>query len=237
VTLWSLARQYAIETGEEENPMVEEAKKCLNFEARIDSTVTEERSYGTSADVSWGSASGSWQALGTVPIDWMGFNLDNAPLLSLAAWEYSSSTSSHCATPGQFTTSRTVHDGQAEAGRVNALLTMDLNPREPAPEGQPAPDPPQDSLTLMFNSGPKERYRSWSEGCGGTSPSSYGENSLWRSHFTAFHDNSSVLKLPIERSRTPVEVIHTELFADSRSLGTGTATENTKIELWHTPKN
>jgi hypothetical protein len=233
VILMGLARQFVLEGGDEdENPMLEEAKKCLNFEARVDSTVTEERTY--TGDVSWGSSSGSWQALGTVPIDWMGFNF-SAPL-TLGAFTYSSAITSDCAENGT-TTQRTVHDGQAAAGTAGALLALDLNPREPAPAGQPAADPPQDSLTLMFNSGPRERYRHWSEGCGGTSPSTFGENTYWRQIFASFHDNSTVLKLPIQRSRTPAEVIHTELFADSQPVGNGTTSENTRIELWHTPKS
>jgi hypothetical protein len=232
-TLWSLARQYAIETGEEDNPMVDEAKKCLNFEVRIDSTVTEQRSHGTpGVSESWGSATGSWRALGTVPIDWTGFKFDGT--LSLDAFSYDSTTTSHC-TEGT-TSVRQVHDGQAQPGTIGALLVMDLNPREPAPDGQPAPDPPQDSMTLLFNTGPQERYLSWSEGCAGTTPQTSSTDAKWRSHFTSFHGTFAI-KLPIQRSHAPVEVIHTEQFARSRPLGGGTATEDTKIELWHKPQN
>jgi hypothetical protein len=67
---------------------------------------------------------------------------------------------------------------------------MDLNLREPAPAGQPAPEPPEDYLQLFFPNPPDETYQHWTEGCNSSPPTS-DTQSRWWSQIQRFHSGES----------------------------------------------
>lgn len=121
-------------------------------------------------------------------------------------------------------------------GTLTALLSLDLNPREPAPEGEPPPPPPDDYLQLLVQSEPEETYRHWNEGCDNPYVPTDDTQSMWRSRFQSLHSGELPLKVKVDRSNQVGDLLHAQTWAGDTDTGTGTETEFTTLDLWHTPE-
>ena len=211
--------------------------RCTNFEIRFDSKMTSTLAW--SGGGGEGGLSGShdalWRVASTIPLDFTAVAL-NKPL-TWSAFSYQSTKNDDCG-DGPDLVSREQGLSTTD-GSLTAILSMDLNPREPALDGQPAPDPPEDYLQLAVQTSPKETYQHWTEGCTSSAPSQNPPESRWRSQFQRFHIDSP-LKVDIARGAQLGALIDSQRWQEEKpidmgSLGGGADVEDTIVELWHKP--
>ena len=210
--------------------------RCTNFEVKLDSKITSTLDW--SGGGGEGGLSGShdalWRVGSTIPLDFTAV-VQNHPL-TWTAFSYQSTKNDDCG-DGPDLVSRT--EGVSTTnGTVSTVLSMDLNPREPAPEGQPAPDPPEDYLQLFFPTSPKETYQRWTEGCT-SSPPTQDTQSRWSSLFQQFHIGGP-FKMEIARGAQLGALVDAYRWQQQKpinmgSLGGGADVEDTIVELWHKP--
>ena len=205
--------------------------RCVSFEVDFDSRITD-----TDA---WTAPDGRTYDLDAV---WRVRSLDLAiditalgsKALSWAAFSYEGLNTYPC---GDQPPLRSYARGVGTTpGTLTALLSLDLNPREPARAGEPPPAPPDDYLQLFVQSQPKETYRHWNEGCDNPYEPADDTQSMWHSRFQAFHPNQFPFKVKIDRSVQTGDLLLAKTWAADKDTGTGTETEFTTLDLWHRPQ-
>jgi hypothetical protein len=210
--------------------------RCTNFEVRFDSKITSTLDW--SGGGGEGGLSGShdalWRVASTIPLDFTAVAV-NQPL-TWTAFSYQSTKNDDCGdNPDLVSREQGV---STTNGTMSTVLSMDLNPREPALEGQPAPDPPEDYLQLFVVTAPKETYQRWTEGCTSSAPTQ-DTQSRWSSQFQGFHMGGP-FKMEIARGGQLGALVDSQRWQqqkpiDMGSLGGGADEEDTIVELWHEP--
>ncbi len=187
VRLASLARIEALMGFAFSDEAFDKFMRCTNFEVKLDSKITSTLDW--SGGGGEGGLSGShdalWRVVSTIPLDFTAV-AQNVPV-TWRDFSYQSTKNDDCGDNPDLV-SRTQGVSTVD-GTVSAVLSMDLNPREPAPVGQPAPEPPEDYLQLFFPTSPKETYQRWTEGCTSSAPTQ-DTQSRWWSQFQQFHVGS-----------------------------------------------
>lgn len=235
VRLASLARIAAL-MGFDLGDVQDKLLRCTNFELRFDSRITSTDAWtGDEAGRSY-QLDATWRVRSTVPIDITA--VGSAPI-TWAAFSYESIDNYNCGESGIYTMRKRDTSPTTE-GALMAMLALDLNPRELAPAGQPAPTPPDDYLRLFFQTAPKETYLNWSEGCT-TVAEHTSQESHWKGHFDSFHIDNFPFKVALDRGAQTGDLIHAETWdrsrggRDSSGAGRSRDTEFTTLDLWHKP--
>ena len=215
-------------------------RKCTNFEVDFDSRITTTLGW-TGQDGRAGEHDGAWRVRALdVPIDFTALSPERS--LGWAEASYFQDYTYPCGDGEPPLHSYTqLKAGSTVAGTLRMLLSMDLNPREPPLEGQPAPDPPDDYLQILFQTSPKETYESWNEGCDNPSTRTPDTQSRWWSAFQGFHAGQTPFKVRIDRGGQIGDLIHSQRWLqdeaiDMGALGGGEEVEDTTVEVWHKPQ-
>ena len=194
--------------------------RCTNFEVDFDSRITSTLGW-TAQDGRAGEHDGAWRVRALdVPIDFTALSPERS--LSWAETSYFQDYTYPCGDDEPPLHSYAQYKaGSAVAGKLRMLLSMDLNPREPPLEGQPAPDPPDDYLQILFQSSPKETYESWNEGCDNPNTRTPDTQSRWWTAFQGFHvGQSSPFKVRINRGDQVGDLIYSRALAAATSRST-----------------
>jgi hypothetical protein len=236
VTLVSLERIGQL-LGLDVGNAFDKMQKCARFEVRLDSEITEQQSWtaqdGRTADldalfhVQSQNAFIPYTGVGQGTLGWTDFS-------------YSQLLTYPCSGGGTLSS----HDEgvSTSPGNLQALLQLDLNPREDPP-GAAAPPPPDSVLDLFLGQPtpkPTETYSRWNDGCTSSAPESYSE-SRWYDDFSHLHtaEGGTHLTIPVPPSGQVGDLMVAKDY--DQTTGTGgvgsvRTVEDTGIELRHAPQ-
>jgi len=229
VRLASLARIAAV-NGFDLGDVQDKLERCLRFEVDFESRMTATDGW-TAPDGRTYDLDAVWHVrsldliidittLGAKPISWAEFNYEG-----LNTYPCGDDPPLHSYSRGVAT----------KPGNLQALLSLDLNPRDAPPAGEPAPPPPDDYLQLLFTQ-PKETYRHWNEGCSNPYEPSDDEQSRWSDMFNHFHNGEFPFKVRIDRQAQVGDLLESKTWTDEEDTGTGRKTEFSTLDLWHKPQ-
>ena len=208
------------------------ALACAHFAVDFDATFTR-TDHSTNGGGGPYDLSATWEmAANHIPVD---ISSGSGPL----TWQQFSYHSTSVF-PGSTCTLTTTVDGTTDKDiTVQAVLDLDLTPRETPPPGQPAPKPRagyvQLSPAVDFN---MESYHTQDSGCS-TQGSDF-TDFHWYSMLGEFHqdpgESASRVRIKLDPSTQTGDLLDAAHIDRSKVIGTTHDGESTYVEIFHTPQ-
>ena len=225
-------QRFALLLGLDIGDALGKALACAHFAVDFDAKFTR-TDHSTNGGGGPYDLSATWDmAANHIPVDVSG---GTGPL----AWQQFAYHSTSVF-PGSSCTLTTTVDGTTDKDiTVQAVLDLDLTPRETPPPGQPKPAPRagyvQLSPAIDFT---MESYHSQDSGCS-TQASDYTDFN-WYSLLGEFHqgpgENATRVRIKLDPSTQAGDLIDAEHIERSKITGTTHDGESTFVEIFHTPQ-
>lgn len=231
-TLMGIARQAALFSWTWAEEAQDKAERCGQLELRFDSAISA--AFTTSGSVSTHNRSSRWRVSSATEIPWTGLgesSLGYTDFASTYRIDYHEDAG-ECGARYHLETGTTT-----TAGRITALVQLQLNPRILPPGIEPVLAKvrvlPGFSLTLPSPQ-PKETYAWESYSCEDTSGTDV--RSEWLTSFAHLRDGAQAIIFEVKAGGAG-EVLATKTYSNSQGTGNGDTrlVETTVLELWHKP--
>lgn len=216
----------------------DKAKRCSNFEVRFDSLITS--SYADPpGGISDTVGQGRWHLESSVEVPWTGSAFGPMHYTEFAFHQRITYLEESPGCPDRYvdTTGTTTEDGT-----MLASIQPELNPREIVPAGVPQPPPPPVARVFLAlgtsqtaSDRPEETYHEVSHQCTETVTDVI--RTEWYDGFTRLHDSRSQLTVEVRADDQVGDLLLAKEWDSTAGDGSdaNSATETTRLEVWHRP--